>query len=299
MTDHPNLAAALVAGLADLTVIENSHTANAGSYTYKYADLGDVVKLTRPVLAEHGIVALTPVEEHGTGLKCTVVLLHTSGERMEFGPFPFPHGRDAQATGSMVTYHRRYALVAALGMAVGEDDDGATAEAAKPASSRAAAPLSPAAPVDGRIADMKPREVADALRARGLTPGGTVEEMRSRLAEAVGQPEQIVDGPASAADPSTAGPEPVVPPQQSGPATITPEVVNRLTDRYDALPEDLQQACRNVLDADFGERWFSELTPDEVPEASSHITEFEQAVNQGRSPEGQALVERAKARAGK
>jgi hypothetical protein len=48
-----------------------------------------------------------------------------------FDPLPFPHGRDAQATGSMITYHRRYALLAALGMATGEDDDGASAVAAQ------------------------------------------------------------------------------------------------------------------------------------------------------------------------
>jgi hypothetical protein len=88
-----------------------------------------VVKKTRPILAEHGLVALTPVHDHGVGLACTVSIFHASGERVDFGPFPFPHGRDAQATGSMVTYHRRYALVAALGMAAGDDDDGAGAVA--------------------------------------------------------------------------------------------------------------------------------------------------------------------------
>jgi hypothetical protein len=125
--EHSGIASALVAALADLSVVETGRTANAGSYSYKYADIGDVVKLTRPKLAEHGLVALTPVRAHEGGLACDVVLLHTSGERLDFGPFPFPHGRDAQATGSMVTYHRRYALIAALGMAAGDDDDGASA----------------------------------------------------------------------------------------------------------------------------------------------------------------------------
>jgi hypothetical protein len=131
MTEHGSLAEALVAALADLTVVEKARKANAGSYSYDYADIADVVKLTRPRLADHGIVALTPVTEHNGGLGCTVTLLHTSGDRLDFGPFPFPFGKDAQATGSMVTYHRRYSLVAALGMAVGQDDDGASAVAAQ------------------------------------------------------------------------------------------------------------------------------------------------------------------------
>lgn len=144
-SEHPNLAAALVAALAGLSLVEAGHKANAGTYSYDYASIADVVKvLTRPVLAEHGLVALTPVKEHGTGLECTVVLLHQSGERMEFGPFPFPFGRDAQATGSMVTYHRRYALVSALGMGVGDDDDGAGAQPATPS---VAAPVAPQEPL--------------------------------------------------------------------------------------------------------------------------------------------------------
>lgn len=133
MSDQPALAAALVAALKELTVVDTAQEANAGSYSYKYASIADVVRLTRPKLAEHGIVALTPIHDHGTGLACTVILVHESGEMRELGPFPFPVGRDAQATGSMVTYHRRYALLAALGMAAGaDDDDGATGKPHEP-----------------------------------------------------------------------------------------------------------------------------------------------------------------------
>lgn len=133
---HSSLATALVAALTELTVVEKSRSVTVahkggGQHSYDYADIADVVKLTRPVLSHHGIVALTPVHDHGDGLACTVTLLHTSGERLDLGPFPFPRGHDAQATGSMVTYHRRYALIAALGMAAGDDDDGAAAS--KPA----------------------------------------------------------------------------------------------------------------------------------------------------------------------
>ncbi len=132
MTEHATLAAALVAALAGLTVVDKGRkvdytTKSGDKVSYTYAELADVVKVTRPVLAEHGLVALTPIHDHGTDLACTVWLVHVSGERLELGPFPFQHGRDAQATGSAVTYMRRYALVAALGMAAGDDDDGASA----------------------------------------------------------------------------------------------------------------------------------------------------------------------------
>ena len=130
---HASLAEALVIALAELTVIEKGQTPTipmkaGGNYSYPYAVLADVVKRTRPVLARNGVVALTPLGSHDSGLACSVVLLHSSGDSLTFGPFPFPHGRDAQATGSMVTYMRRYALVAALGMPAGADDDGAAAQ---------------------------------------------------------------------------------------------------------------------------------------------------------------------------
>src|SRR5690606_25618146 len=88
--------------------------------------IADVVAATRPVLAKHGLVALTPVHAFEDGLACSVEILHTSGESKQFDPLPFPPGSDAQATGSAITYNRRYALLSALGMAA-EDDDGAAA----------------------------------------------------------------------------------------------------------------------------------------------------------------------------
>jgi hypothetical protein len=160
MTEHGSLAEALVAALADLTVVEADHEADAGSYSYRYADLADVVKRTRPRLAEHGLVALTPVHDHGNGLACTVTLMHSSGERCDFGPFPFPFGRDAQATGSMVTYHRRYALVAALGMAVGPDDDGASAQAAQVPQEDPAVPGLRSS-IEGAVGKLSDRQKAD------------------------------------------------------------------------------------------------------------------------------------------
>lgn len=129
---HDSLAFALVAALADLTVIEPKNNADMGSFKVRYADLASLVKLTRRHLANHGLVVLTPLCHLNDSPAVQVTIVHEGGESLTFGPFPFQHGRDAQATGSWVTYMRRYALVAALGMAAGDDDDGAAAQPRQP-----------------------------------------------------------------------------------------------------------------------------------------------------------------------
>lgn len=131
----PNLAAALVAALAELTTIERGRkakieTKGGGSYSYAYADIGDVISETRPVLAANGIVALTPICGSEKGLACQVTLIHTSGEERVFDPLPFVASNDPQQAGSAITYFRRYALLAALGMATSDDDGAAAKEAA-------------------------------------------------------------------------------------------------------------------------------------------------------------------------
>lgn len=131
----PNLAAALVAALAELTTIERGRkakieTKGGGNYSYTYADIGDVISETRPVLAKNGIVALTPICGSEKGLACQVTLIHSSGEERVFDPLPFVASNDPQQAGSAITYFRRYALLAALGMATSDDDGVAAKEAA-------------------------------------------------------------------------------------------------------------------------------------------------------------------------
>lgn len=142
MTEPSTLAAALVAALAELVTIDKGRSAkiptkDGKSYSYTYADIADVVAETRPVLAKNGLVALTPVSGHERGLACTVTLVHVSGEEREFQPLPFTASTDPQQAGSAITYYRRYALLAALGMATIDDDGAAAKEAPRPAEPRA------------------------------------------------------------------------------------------------------------------------------------------------------------------
>ena len=103
---HATLAAALVAALGEMPTIPKTRTADAGSYSYDYADLEGVRAIVVPILARHGLAVRTPVHEHGEGLAVTVKFLHTSGETLDDDPLPFERGRDAQATGSAISYFR-------------------------------------------------------------------------------------------------------------------------------------------------------------------------------------------------
>jgi hypothetical protein len=87
------------------------------------------------ILADLGLGKLKLAEVCGR-LGVTTILVHTSGGRVATGPLPMPAPNDPQKVGSAITYARRYALMATLGLAA-EDDDG---QAAKPAPSRPAAP---------------------------------------------------------------------------------------------------------------------------------------------------------------
>ena len=149
MSEHDSLATALVAALAVLVTVEKTGTGNYGTY----ADLADLGRTAKPTLALHGLTYMQNLHEHGNGLAVTTILLHESGDREVFGPLSFPHGQNAPATGSYITYMRRYALAAALGLAPGDaDDDG-----------QAAIPAAPAPPVPGFRSS-----VVDAMNA--LTP---------------------------------------------------------------------------------------------------------------------------------
>lgn len=103
-----------------------------GSYTYAYADLADVIASTLPVLARHGIAVVQDVTTEPGAVHVTTTLRRGEGA-LRFGPLSLPvNAGTPQAIGSAITYARRYALTAALGVAAETDDDGTTAAQAPP-----------------------------------------------------------------------------------------------------------------------------------------------------------------------
>lgn len=96
-------------------------------YKSRYASLGSVVDACKEALNSNGIVFIQGASSNKDLPKMVCVttrLLHESGEYIE-DTIGVPYVQDTpQAYGSSLTYARRYALSALLGIVSDEDDDG-------------------------------------------------------------------------------------------------------------------------------------------------------------------------------
>ncbi len=87
-----------------------------------YAAMDSVIEAIQEALSVNEIAYTQPISSNNGKLVVTTLLIHSSGEWMESDIEAGPMGA-AQATGSLVTYFRRYALQSALGVAPSDQDD--------------------------------------------------------------------------------------------------------------------------------------------------------------------------------
>jgi len=122
-----NLAQALAKVQGKLRPAEEN--ASNPFFKSKYADLGSVIASARELMAQNGLsVSQFPgPTTNGDALHyatLTTILMHESGEWLS-QDLTMPLAKvDPQGYGSAITYARRYALAAVLGIVTGEDDDG-------------------------------------------------------------------------------------------------------------------------------------------------------------------------------
>ena len=127
MPDHDGygaLAAALAKAQAAFPAISRDkevtvQTKAGGSYKFKYAPLDAILAAVRAPLAANGLAIVQLLDED----MLVTSLLHESGAILS-GRTPIPQTEGVQAYGSAITYLRRYAIQALLGVAAEEDDDG-------------------------------------------------------------------------------------------------------------------------------------------------------------------------------
>ena len=105
-------------------------TKDGREYSFKYADLDDIMAHVRPKLAAVGLSVTHEAEPmQGTGWVLVTRLRHPDTDRVVEGrtPILWAAKDDPKAFGAGQTYARRYGLCALLGIVSDDDDDGALA----------------------------------------------------------------------------------------------------------------------------------------------------------------------------
>lgn len=124
------LAAALAKAQAQFKAVKTDSnariTTKAGAvYEYSYASLAAVLDAIRDALAANGLSVVQSPETANGAVTVTTYILHSSGEWLS-GQLSYPYAdADIKALGAIISYLRRYSLVAMLGLAW-EDDDGSS-----------------------------------------------------------------------------------------------------------------------------------------------------------------------------
>tara|TARA_R100001510_G_scaffold25756_2_gene22651 strand:+ start:1123 stop:1824 length:702 start_codon:yes stop_codon:yes gene_type:complete len=148
---------------------------NDNSYHGGFANLPGILSTIGPKLRENGLaVSQLPEEINGQpGLRTT--LLHTSGQSLTaVTPLAVNAGKNGtQEWGKAMTYSRRYALQAVLGLCVGIEDNDADMEP-EPARTRTIEPKAKPAPaaaapaVRTDLTDAEKKTCIDMIKAIGL-----------------------------------------------------------------------------------------------------------------------------------
>jgi ERF superfamily protein len=148
MSESP-LATALLAFQKDAPTLGLHKSGENPHFRNKFVPLEELVAKVLPKLNEHGLV-LTQLptyvqnEVHLTPTLTTTLIHAESGEKLESSMPLILQREDSQGHGSAITYARRQSLMAILGLAGDEDDDGEAASAGQDAQEAKARPASEA-----------------------------------------------------------------------------------------------------------------------------------------------------------
>ena len=184
--------AAFVAACGELSNPPKTSKVNAGAKSYHFAPLPEILDLARPVLARHALAVRFQTAPDANNILVTCEVVHATGVVVSAASLYSPSNANMQTVGSGLTYARRYTLVAALGIAADDDDDGeATARPAPKAAPAQVQPL-PARPLPSVFLDwckantVRPAQVDAWTRSSGKGSIYEYDEARlSRLVAAV------------------------------------------------------------------------------------------------------------------
>jgi hypothetical protein len=128
VSDHKGTEAlaAYVAFLQHLSQPVKDARANTGTFSYTYLSLPKLLEHIARDLREAGLAIGQEDVGDADTVQILTTVVHLQGGWLSFGPTVFPAPADPQKRGAVISYARRYSLLAALGLAA-EDDDAASA----------------------------------------------------------------------------------------------------------------------------------------------------------------------------
>jgi hypothetical protein len=113
------IASALFSLQGALQPVTRSKTVKTGKYEFRYAPLDSIMEMLQPLMKENGLMVVQAVDSDAL----TTRLIHTSGQWVESQTFLNREQASMQGFGGEVTYKRRYALSALLGIVSDDDND--------------------------------------------------------------------------------------------------------------------------------------------------------------------------------
>lgn len=201
------LAGALAKAQAEILVAtkdgENPH------FKSKFTTLAEVFDAVREPLSKNNLSILqAPQQGDANAHYLETTLMHASGQWMKSYHPLHPVKNDPQSVGSAITYARRYALCAMVGVVGREEDDGETAHGRGGSSQQHSAPASKTASTGDRStraetaaankpAPAKPAAPSapigyDAI-ANQMREATTMPELQTAASKAVNEPKAVQD----------------------------------------------------------------------------------------------------------
>lgn len=118
-----NLFEALIKFQSMVVSVPKNKTVKMKSFNYSYADLGDIMSITRKPLIDCGLGIIQFITEENSFEYLVTKLIHISGESFESKMKMRTIGATSQELGSAITYARRYAICCLLGIVADDDTD--------------------------------------------------------------------------------------------------------------------------------------------------------------------------------
>jgi hypothetical protein len=129
ITKHESLAVALCHAMMEYEPLEKNHVVNAGSFSYSYADLGHMRRMTDPALLTHGLIVTDKLEQEDDVEYLTTTMTHIySGETTSTRMDVTESSGDMKKQGANMTYAKRYNYAMLTGRTAEDDEDARPAQ---------------------------------------------------------------------------------------------------------------------------------------------------------------------------